>query len=331
MKRPVTCLPRALPVTLVLAGLSLAAAVASAQGPEGEPSVSLPPAATPPAAPPTSGTLLPTPPDSVYLRGGGLVRGRVHEVIPGDHITISLDTGDKRVIPWAEVDRVVIASASSIPPVGTPAAPGAPSLPSVPMRGPLVRVHITSPRAMQLYRRLPGTSEWAHACESPCDAELPLGDEYRVTGGGNGGTKEFRLEGQPGGTVEIALDPPAVGGMVAGGLLGGVGGMVLYVASLTWLGASAAESTDCAEPVFASQCSSDRGLRDGSLVAMGLGTAAMVLGIVIVVNASRTDVVQHPATTEPSQAAFLREPTWHSAPIAPAGGSMMMPIFGGRF
>ena len=44
--------------------------------------------------------------DTVHLRSGGLFRGRVHEIVPGDHVSIVLPTAETKRIPWAEVDRV---------------------------------------------------------------------------------------------------------------------------------------------------------------------------------------------------------------------------------
>lgn len=46
--------------------------------------------------------------DEVLLRGGGMVRGTVVEVVPDGHVTIVVGgTHERRTIPWAEVDEVL--------------------------------------------------------------------------------------------------------------------------------------------------------------------------------------------------------------------------------
>ena len=175
-------------------------------------------------------------PDAVYLRSGGMVRGRVHEIIPGHHVTATLEaTGEARVIPWAEIDRVVLGDATALPP-----PPGASILASTaasaaPMAGPRAHVHISTPKTVQLFRRPAGTTGWSHACASPCDIDLPLGDDYRATGSGVAQSKEFHLQGAPGERLEIVVDPTSASGMVAGGLLAGTGAFAMYVGFLTTL------------------------------------------------------------------------------------------------
>ncbi|MEO6419030.1 MAG: hypothetical protein ABIP39_06470, partial [Polyangiaceae bacterium] len=38
--------------------------------------------------------------DTLYLRGGGMMRGTIEELLPGRHVTIALPTGEVRKVPW---------------------------------------------------------------------------------------------------------------------------------------------------------------------------------------------------------------------------------------
>src|SRR5262245_30671008 len=61
--------------------------------------------------------------DSVHLRNGGFFRGRVTEIVPGDHVTVIVaPSGETKRIPWAEVDRVIVAS-TPVPPAPTTSTP----------------------------------------------------------------------------------------------------------------------------------------------------------------------------------------------------------------
>jgi hypothetical protein len=303
------------------------------------------PAASAPAAPP----------DTIYLRNGGMIRGRVQEILPTAHVSITLSTGEVRQVPWSEIERVIVASAATIPPLPSlpsstpaPSAAPAPSTPS-PMIGPRVRVHVESKKKVELHRKRDGaggTSGWVHACMSPCEVELPLGDTYKITGSGILSSSEFRLHEEPNHTANVVVDPTSVGGMVLGGLLGGAGGWGAYVGFLmVAIGASQADA-DCsrlystgyyASSSSYSRCQSERrtgpGLRDAGLVVLGASLAAGVAGVLVIISSAPTDVSQPGGA--PSKDAFLREPTWkrpsavESAARAPA--SMFVPLVDARF
>ncbi|MDB4996472.1 MAG: uncharacterized protein JWM74_3904, partial [Myxococcaceae bacterium] len=242
------------------------------------------------------------PPDTLYLRNGGMIRGRVQEILPTSHVTVTLSTGEVRKVPWNEIERVIVASAATIPPLpsspSTPApavAPPAPSTP-LPMVGPRVRVHVESKKKVELHRKrdgVGGTSGWVHACMSPCDVELPLGDTYKATGSGIISSSEFHLREEPNHTANVVVDPTSIGGMVIGGLLGGAGVWCAYVGLLmVAIGASQADA-DCNSHLYSgyygststtsyNQCQSQRrtgpGLRDAGLVVLGASVAAGVVG-----------------------------------------------------
>lgn len=69
--------------------------------------------------------------DSVLLRNGGFYRGLLTEIVPGDHVTIVVEGGDSKTIPWAEVDRVIAPTGTASRPKVLRAnpEPGAPSPP----------------------------------------------------------------------------------------------------------------------------------------------------------------------------------------------------------
>ena len=268
-----------------------------------------------PAPVPTNAPLSPARPDTVYLRSGGMLRGRVHEFIPGHHVTATLETtAETRVIPWAEVDRVILGDATAtIPPpllAGVAAAPP-------PMVGPRARVHITSPKLVQLYRRPAGTTGWTNACASPCDADLPVGDDYRISGSGVAQSSEFRLKG--GDHVELVVNPTSTGGMVAGGLVAGTGAFAVYVGFLTTLVGSV-YAYDRPGPAA----------RDAGIGIMLVGAAATALGLVVLVNSAGTEVSQQGGPTQEKDA-FLREPTWRGFSSRAAGTSAAFPIFSREF
>ena len=224
---------RAKETLTLLAAIALTPAVARADDP---------PPLPPPSAQTTataSGTV-----DTVHLRNGGMFRGHVTEIIPGDHVTIVVEgKAESRRIPWPEVDRVIVAStAVPPPPSSSTTAPAAATPPTpAPMVGPKARVRITSPKQVILYRRPAGSNAFVQQCTSPCNEDLPIGDTYRVTGNGVAQSKDFRLDAPPGGAVDIVVDPPSTGGMILGGFMAGGGASAAYVGLLmTLVGAAAA-------------------------------------------------------------------------------------------
>jgi hypothetical protein len=271
--------------------------------------------------------------DSIHLRNGGLYRGRVTEIVPGDHVTVIVDGGETKRIAWAEVDRVIVASTALPPPpsASTPAgaAPATPPLPA-PMVGPRARVHITTSKNVILYRRPAGATAWVQACASPCNQELPIGDTYRITGNGVASSKEFHLDASPGGTVDVAIDPPSTGGMVAGGFLAGGGATVAYVGLLMTLVGAAEANDGCRYGGYCAERKSDgEELRNAGLITMGVGAAATVGGLLIFLSSAKTDIVQSSGRSESSGAAspssrsldaFLRRPTWKGAPTSSERG-----------
>jgi hypothetical protein len=253
--------------------------------------------------------------DSVYTRDGGIVRGRVQEILPGSHVTVALDIGGVRVVPWPNVERVIVASAATIPPLPAEPPHEAAPLPAPPpvVSGPLVHVHLSTPKAT-LFRKPAGTTQDFLVCVGPCDADVPVGDEYQVSVG-HQRSKKFRLRGAPGSTVVLDADGPSVPGIALGATLTGGGWLTAYVASL----AAVALCTN------GQQCPSGVG------IAMAGGAVAGVTGIVMILMSVSTDVTQHTQSAGPPQdARFVREPVWRTPSTfetAASGGAMTVPLF----
>ncbi len=268
-----------------------------------------------PSAPATATTIALPGIDMVTLRAGGMYRGRVKEIVPGDHVTI-IPEGQvaEQKIAWRDIEKVVVASA---PQQATPVVAQPPAT------GPKARVHITSPRNVKLYRKPAGTDSWFEACSSPCDQELPTGDTYKILGNEVPSSKEFHLDVGPSGFVDLVVDPPNHGGMILGGVVGGAGGLAFMVGSLMALVGAANAGLDCNNwrtngQYFNSQqdCESTKshgpGVRDAGLVTLAVGAAVTGLGLVLIFNSATTDIDQHGGAGRPARDAYLREPTFKS-------------------
>jgi hypothetical protein len=270
-----------------------------------------PPAAASSAAPASSTTI-----DTVQMRNGTVYRGKVLEILPNSHVSISVPGEPTKKVPWADVEKVIVASYTGpLPPSassGSPVPYVAPSTPAIeaPMVGPKARVHISGGKRVILYRKPAGTNAWSQACSTPCDTELPIGDSYRLTGNGVPQTKEFRLQASPGGAVDLHIDPPSTPGILLGGTMAYGGAGTAYVGLImTLLGLDNGGS---------SYRGSDSDLRDAGLVTMAVGAGIGALGLVVFLNSSTTDIEQHSssgkgdsAAAKPSKLdAFVRQPAW---------------------
>lgn len=291
---------RIIGISLAVVTLALAPSVARADESDPQPLKARPPT-TPPADV--------TPPgiDTVHLRNGSVLRGRVTEMVPGDHITVVLPGGDSRRLVWLDVDRVIVAN-SAIPASAAPAA-----APSAAMVGPTALVRLRAPNKAILHRKPAGSTEFVTACEAPCGIQLPIGDTYKVSGSGFPTTKDFKLDAGPGGSVEVTVDGPNWGGIIGGGLLTVTGGVTMYVGLLL-----AAAGNGCRHG-----CGDE--VRNTGLGALAVGAAMTGLGLLIVYPSMKTDLAQD--KLGPSKDAFVRSPTWLSAAATGTEGRPLTPTF----
>jgi hypothetical protein len=176
------------------------------------------------------------------------------------------------------------------------------------------RVHIKSAKHVQLESRASMHDAWMLACESPCDRDLPLADEYRVIHGTEAGATRgdtFRLSGAPGGSVTVTVDEGSTAQFV-GGLVVATGGVALAVVGMVGLAAvSSASSSSPDSNAHTADCSiCGGGLRDPiamiSALALIAGGGAILTGVLLVNDAG-------PSTSQ--KPIFAREPTW-TAPRA---------------
>jgi hypothetical protein len=269
----------------------------------------LPPAQPPPAGSVTESTTATV--DTVHLRSGGMFRGRVTEIVPGDHVTVLLTTGESRRVVWRDVDRVIVAS-TAVPPLASAPAAAA----SAAMVGPRARVHVKAPHPSFLYRRAAGTTDFITACESPCDMEMPIGDTYKIGGSGFSTTSEFKLDAPPGGSVELTVDGPNWAGIVGGGAITIGGGFTAYVGVILALTGSSCSNDRYSSSNYDNNCTE---VRNVGLGAMAVGAGMIALGLLIVFPSLKTDFSQQKGTA--AKDAFVRTPTWRSASSTGEGGS----------
>jgi hypothetical protein len=179
------------------------------------------------------------------------------------------------------------------------------------------RVHIKSEKHVQLESRPSQHDAWLLACESPCDRDLPLANEYRVVyGPASRAThgETFRLSAAPGGSVTLTVDEGSTVQFV-GGVVMAVGGVALAVVGLVGVAtvASAPSSSSGSSNDHTADCSiCGGGLGDlitlVSVVALVAGGGAILTGALLVNDAG-------PSTSQ--KPVFAREPTW----VGPRAGA----------
>ena len=241
--------------------------------------------------------------DVVYLRNGGMLRGTATEIVPGDHATIALASGQVATVQWAQIDRIERgARAAAPPPVAAPSVR-------------TVTVHIDSERAARLEVRAANGSSWIPLCNAPCDAAVPLVATYRITGDGMRATPPFGLDGAPGGSVAIEIEPASKAGFV--------GGIVLIsaspIVSIVGLFVLVAQSTEHSS----SGSTAGIALSLGGLVGVGAGVFLLVGNS----SSKETQTVRGLGENPPKTTA-RREPTWKDfGPVAPAPPQLTVPLF----
>jgi hypothetical protein len=144
----------------------------------------------------------PAPTDIVRLKNGGLLRGSIAELIPGESVTIVTAVGNARTFPLAEVDYA--GPISNDPQANPPVAPSEPSQsspvaapgpkPYVTINAAQARLHLTSePTGLTFHRQVVSASSrygtavqgYERLCTAPCDISLPAGTEVLALSTGN--------------------------------------------------------------------------------------------------------------------------------------------------
>jgi hypothetical protein len=134
-------------------------------------------------------------------------------------------------------------------------------------------VHIDSPQKVSLERRSSPSAAWEHACESPCDGRLPVGDQYRIVGTGMNDSNPFTLDGSKGDRAVLLVAPGTKQKAAIGeGLL--IGGAVLLVGAVVF-GAIGA----CPSCTFQANGTTDTTNTDVIGAATGLAVIGLATGV----------------------------------------------------
>jgi hypothetical protein len=241
---------------------------------------------------PSGASVAPAGDDAVYLKNGGMIRGTILEILPNDHVTLQLATGQTAMVEWSQVLRVE--QHGRAPPPQAPAKRTA-------------FVHIESDRPVRL-EAVEGRKSYRFVCTSPCDMEVDLGEHYRIAGDGVRATSDFELNAQQGQRVLIDVETSSKAGFVWGIVVVSVSpvvslvGLVVYAISSTGPLSSSSGQTVGAAMGF------------GGLIGIALGT------VLIASNASSKAtqgplVPQAPPPRESSDNLRLPTPAIVSTPV----------------
>jgi len=136
-----------------------------------------------------------------------------------------------------------------------------------------VLVHIDSSSTVSLERRPGPGAPWEHACDSPCDGRLPVGEQYRVVGTGLNESNPFTIDGSKGDRAVLFVAPGVKSKATIGtGLL--IGGAVVVVGSFVFglVGA-------CPSCTFRQGAATNTTNDDVIGAATGLGVVGLATGI----------------------------------------------------
>ena len=286
-------------------------------------------------------------PDAVYLKDGGMIRGTIIEVLPGNHASVQLADGRIATIRWDMVDHIDRGTGAR-PPTTPPPAP-LPAVATPPPAASMVTVHIDGDADVILEQQVTGGrwagGDWRDVCQSPCDVSLPTNTMYRIGGPGVRTSRPFSIEGRDGRAV-LEVHAASSGARGGGLALMIVGPLAILVGSLVALVGWAENSTSC---VFSGgsgsgSCSSSRGdgLVAGGLVTMAVGLGATIVGAVLLATNSSSKV-QQPLITNVAKLSdqdivktlgpTTRIPTWNTAleRTPPPSTPMVIPFYSGTF
>jgi hypothetical protein len=315
-----------------------------------------PPSIPPPAYTPAPGTApgpVPAyapaprggPGDTVYLKDGGMMRGTLVELLPNDHVTMQLPTGQIASIEWARIDHIERGTVQAAPMAPMPPMMGAPPPRGVDRRhrggsGATAFLHIDADPGIVLESISPGSGRWAVVCAAPCDAQVPLEREYRIVGEGIRPSRAFAIEANPGQHVVMSVSAASRAGFSAGLALSSVGGAAVVVGLVVlFYGAfGACQTTDAFGDCLATQA--DPGVETVGAVISIAGVAILVTGIILMASNARTHAVQSvsvadllPTPPARPETAWLRAPMWHDSTKESTGFARPMgfPIFSRSF
>ena len=247
------------------------------------------------AAPAASGAAAPTAmnaPDIVRLKNGGILRGTISELEPGDSVTIVLITGETRKIPFSQVQQ---AGPASEPANAAPAAP-APAVAATSASAattkketqPFAVVHadesrinvVSDPAGLTLFRRAAsagfsgvGTvSGYDEVCTAPCDVSMPAGTHTFAVAKPGGKPREADAVTLPAGNATMSVANVDRTGIRIG--MGVVGAAVMVGGFALILTNTGSNSSDSYEPP-------STGKLVGGAVLGGVGAGLLALAFTI--------------------------------------------------
>lgn len=136
-----------------------------------------------------------------------------------------------------------------------------------------VQVHIKTKELVVLERR-GSDNVWTTACETPCDARLPVGDDYRMVGPGLNDSKVFHLGQGKDGVVTLHFRPGVKKKEKTGEYMA-IGGGILFVGGVVGGLIAASPSS-----VFNSSGTSNDYNFNVIAVGTGIALAGLVTGLV---------------------------------------------------
>ena len=185
--------------------------------------------------------------DMVNLKNGGIIRGKILELIPDESVTIeSAATGERRTYPWSDVAGVERGSQADAPPQAEAPPPERPRA-----RGSRIHIETTRDAPVQLFEVTGETIATGYVsgggtvamrgityrsvCRAPCDQPVDGSNGQPFFFGGDGvtGSRRFTLTYYSGdvlATVKPGRPGLRVGGLLAMsfGLVGIATGAVLF-------------------------------------------------------------------------------------------------------
>ena len=294
---------------------STSAALAQGQGSAIPPLPALPPGPLPPR---------PAGDDVIHMKNGGLMRGTMIEVIPDVQARMQLVTGEIATVPWQQIDRIEHGGAPSPAPAPAPASKPPPE----------VWVHVDAPQGVLVQQDKTNDDDWVTVCTAPCDAPLPTGFYYRVTGGGIKTSADFAFHASPGTRETVVVDGASKSGFVIGVIGMIVGGIVGYVGLLL---VSFGDLQAGFDDTSNSGSTSNSGTTGAGAAMIVVGLVAAVGGLVLTLSNAKTKVGQDDAASRTGLllpgSLTTGMPTWNTSVTErrdspPVAG---IPIFGGRF
>lgn len=271
--------------------------------------------------------------DVVRLKNGGLLRGTITELLPGDSVTIVTSSGKARELPMAEVEYAGPAdrdpAAAPAPPAAVAPAPPAvaPTLadaapPASDSAKPYVTVESdrasvrfeSEPPGITFHRAAtsavavgPGgaaiATGYERLCTAPCSVTMPAGTEtLALSPAGGGFARSAGPVTIPPGSSRITGSFESRAGLRTAGwvlLLGSVvgGGLMIY--------ASFDKEEECTGNGDFRSCD-DRPVVNVPLLALGLGAFAVGMPVSLVLTAQPDKPVIRVGSNPPSSLAPLR-------------------------